>query len=186
MALSTMFSQDVFAHYGGAKRYGEKVQVWMGRAFVIAIAIVRYVLALALEGQKSIFDLAIRFGFSGFAALAPMMLAALFWRRSNKWGALAAVLWVVFCTGLLWWLQLHSNGLAPKPGEAPVPIFEGLGDLFLRTPMNVTVYGYMPVMFMCLGSAFWMILVSLLTPAPSRAVVAKFFPTSQSANRPSA
>jgi SSS family solute:Na+ symporter len=186
MALSTMFSQDVFAHYGGAKRYGEKVQVWMGRAFVIAIAIVSYVLALALEGQKSIFDLAIRFGFSGFAALAPMMLAALFWRRSNKWGALAAVLWVVFCTGLLWWLQLHSNGLAPKPGEAPVPIFEGLGDLFLRTPMNVTVYGYMPVMFMCLGSAFWMILVSLLTPAPSRAVVAKFFPTSQSANRPSA
>jgi len=39
MALSTMFSQDVFAHYGGAKKYGETVQVWMGRAFVIVIAI---------------------------------------------------------------------------------------------------------------------------------------------------
>lgn len=186
MALSTMFSQDIFAHYGGAKRYGEKVQVWMGRVFVIAIAVVSYVLALALEGQKSIFDLAIRFGFSGFAALAPVMLAALFWRRSNKWGALASVLWVVLCTGMLWWLQLHSNGLAPKPGQPPVPIFEGLGDLFLRTPMNVTVFGYMPVMFMCLGSAFWMILVSLLTPAPSRAVVAKFFPSIQPETRPSA
>jgi SSS family solute:Na+ symporter len=54
MALSTMFSQDVFAHYGGAKKYGENVQVWMGRAFVIVIAIVSYALALALEGQKSI------------------------------------------------------------------------------------------------------------------------------------
>jgi hypothetical protein len=87
---------------------------------------------------------------------------------------------------MLWWLQLHSNGLAPKQGQAPVPIFEDLGNLFLRTPMNVTVYGYMPVMFMCLGSAFWMILVSLLTPAPSRAVVAKFFPPSQSEIRPTA
>jgi Na+/proline symporter len=179
MALSTMFSQDVFAHYGGAKRFGEKVQVWMGRAFVIVIAIVSYALALALEGQKSIFDLAIRFGFSGFAALAPVMLAALFWRRSNKWGALAAVLWVVFTMSLLWWLQLHSDGIAPKPGQAPVPIFTELGKLFLRTPMNVTIFGYMPVMFMCIGSAFWMILVSLVTQAPSRATIEKFFPSSK-------
>jgi SSS family solute:Na+ symporter len=179
MALSTMFSQDVFAHYGGAKKYGETAQVWMGRAFVIVIAIVSYVLALALEGQKSIFDLAIRFGFSGFAALAPVMLAALFWRRSNKWGALAAVVWVVFTMVLLWWLQLHSNALAPKPGQPPVPIFAELGGLFLRTPMNVTIFGYMPVMFMCLGSAFWMALVSLLTPAPSRATIEKFFPSSK-------
>jgi solute:Na+ symporter, SSS family len=179
MALSTMFSQDVFAHYGGAMKYGENVQVWMGRAFVIFIAIVSYVLALALEGQKSIFDLAIRFGFSGFAALAPVMLAALFWRRSNKWGALAAVLWVVFTMALLWWLQLHSNGLAPKPGQPPVPIFAELGSLFLRTPMNVTIFGYMPVMFMCLGSVFWMALVSLLTPAPSRSTIEKFFPSSK-------
>jgi Na+/proline symporter len=107
-----------------------------------------------------------------------MMLAALFWRRSNKWGALAAVLWVVFSMVLLWWLQLHSNGIAPKPGQPPVPIFAGLGGLFLRTPMNVTIFGYMPVMFMCLGSAFWMALVSLLTPAPTRATLEKFFPPS--------
>ena len=180
MALSTMFSQDVFAHYGGVKKFGEKAQIWMGRAFVIVIAIVSYILALVLEGQKSIFDLAIRFGFSGFAALAPVMLAALFWRRSNKWGALAAVLWVVFSMALLWWLQLHSNTIAPKSGQPPVPIFAELGSLFLRTPMNVTIFGYMPVMFMCLGSVFWMALVSLLTPGPSPATIGKFFPASRS------
>jgi solute:Na+ symporter, SSS family len=172
-------SDDVFAHYGGAKKYGETVQVWMGRAFVIAIAIVSYVLALALEGQKSIFDLAIRFGFSGFAALAPVMLAALFWKRSNKWGALAAVLWVIVSMIFLWWLQLHSNGMAPKPGQPPVAIFPDLGGLFLRTPMNVTIHGYMPVMFMCLGSAFWMILGSQLSKVPSRATIEKFFPSSK-------
>jgi solute:Na+ symporter, SSS family len=179
MALSTMFSQDVFAHYGGAKKYGEKTQVWMGRVFVIAIAIVSYILALALEGQKSIFDLAIRFGFSGFAALAPVMLAALFWRRSNKWGALAAVLWVIVSMVFLWWLQLYSNGMAPKPGQPPVAVFPDLGGLFLRTPMNVTIHGYMPVMFMCLGSAFWMIVGSLLSRVPSRLTIEKFFPSSK-------
>lgn len=176
MALSTMFSQDVFAHYGGTKRYGEKMQVWMGRAFVVVIAVISYILALVLEGQKSIFDLAIRFGFSGFAALAPVMLAALFWRRSNKWGALAAVLWVVACMVFKWWLQSYSNGMAPKPGQPPVAIFPELGRLFLRTPSNVTIHGYMPVMFMCIGSALWIFVVSLLTKAPSAATVERFFP----------
>ena len=179
MALSTMFSQDVFAYYGGARKYGERVQVWMGRGFVIVIAIVSYILALALEGQKSIFDLAIRFGFSGFAALAPVMLAALFWRRSTKWGALAATLWVVVCMIFFWWLQTHSNGMAPKPGQPPVPVFESLGSLFLRSPSSVTVFGFMPVMFMCLGSALWMVGVSLLTRAPSLATLEKFFPSKQ-------
>lgn len=176
MALSTMFSQDVFAHYGGVRRYGEKAMVWMGRLFVIAIAVVSYALALTLKDVKSIFDLAIRFGFSGFAALAPVMLAALFWRRSTKWGALAAVLWVAATMIFLWWLQQYSNPLAPKPGQPPVNIFPALGSLFQRTPMNVTIHGYMPVMFMCLGSAALMGLVSRLTPPPSRATVEKFFP----------
>ena len=62
--------------------------------------------------------------------------------------------------------------------NAGVSTFAGLGGLFLRTPMNVTIFGYMPVMFMCLGSAFWMALVSLLTPAPTRATLEKFFPPS--------
>lgn len=176
MALSTMFSQDVFAHYGGAKKYGEKVQVWMGRAFVIVIAVVSYALALTLYGQKSIFDLAIRFGFSGFSAMAPIMLAALFWRRSNKWGALAAVLWVIAGMAFLWWLQVHSDDLAPARGQPPVRIFPSLGDLFLRTPVNVTIHGYMPVMFLCLGSVFWMVVGSLLTRAPSARTLEKFFP----------
>ena len=176
MALSTMFSQDVFAHYGGAKKYGEKVQVWMGRAFVIVIAVVSYVLALTLYGQKSIFDLAIRFGFSGFSAMAPIMLAALFWRRSNKWGALAAVLWVIAGMAFLWWLQVYSDDLAPARGQPPARIFPALGDLFLRTPVNVTIHGYMPVMFLCLGSVFWMVVGSLLTRAPSARTLEKFFP----------
>ena len=176
VALSTMFSQDVLAHDGGTKRYGEQAQVWMGMVFVIVIAVISYGLALMLEGQKSIFDLAIRFGFSGFAAPAPVMLAALFWRRSNQWGALAAVLWVVVSMAFLWWLQIHSQAMAPKPGQPPVPVFADLGQLFLRTPSNVTIFGFMPVMFMCFGSVFWVAAVSLLTRSPSKTTIEKFFP----------
>ena len=77
---------------------------------------------------------------------------------------------------VLWWLQIHSQSLAPKPGQPPVPIFAELGQLFLRTPSNVTIFGFMPVMFMCFGSVFWIVAVSLLTKPPSRTTLEKFFP----------
>ena len=115
MALSTILSQDVFAHYGGTKRYGEQAQVWMGRVFVIVIAVISYGLALMLEGQKSIFDLAIRFGFSGFAAPAPVMLAALFWRRCSG-GAVISGAPSRRCSGS--WCRCLSCGgsrFIPKP-----------------------------------------------------------------------
>ncbi len=37
LALSTMFTEDVFAYYGGKKRFGERAQVMIGRAFVIVL-----------------------------------------------------------------------------------------------------------------------------------------------------
>jgi SSS family solute:Na+ symporter len=176
MALCTMFTEDIFAYYGGKERFGEHAQVWTGRLFVVLLTLVAYLVALLLKDQKAIFDVAIRFGFTGFAALAPIMVAALFWRRSTKWGALASTLWVALGMLGIWALQEYSQPLAPVPGQPPVPIFPLLGDLFLRTPSQVTIYGFMPVVFLCLGSGAWMIGVSLLTRAPSRATLAKFFP----------
>lgn len=90
VALCAMFTEDVFAYYGGKERFGDKVQVWTGRTFVVAVTVVAYLIAIELKDKAGIFELAIRFAFSGFAALAPIMLAALFWKRSTKWGALAA------------------------------------------------------------------------------------------------
>jgi SSS family solute:Na+ symporter len=176
MALSTLFTEDLFRHHGGRARFGERAEVWCGRLFVIAIAAVAYSVALALKDWESIFDLSIRFGFSGFAALAPVMLAALFWRRSTAYGALAAAVWVAAGLAGLWWLQQHSNPIAPTPGHPPVPVFPALGRLFERTAANVTIAGYLPVVFLCLGSAFWMSLISILTPPPSAATLKKYFP----------
>jgi SSS family solute:Na+ symporter len=176
LALCTMFTEDVFAYYGGKERFGEKAQVWTGRAFVVGVTLVAYFIALELKDKAGIFELAIRFAFTGFAALAPVMVAALYWKRSNKWGALAAVLWVIVTMAGSWYLHNFSAGIAPQAGQPPVQIFPALGDLFLRTTGSVTMFGYLPVMFMCLGSTLLMWLVSVLTPPPSRTTVEKYFP----------
>ena len=145
------------------------------RAFILAVTTVAYLVALVTP--ESIFELAVRFAFSGFAAMAPVMVAALFWKRSTKYGALASTLWVAAWLVLTWYLQRISDGTAPKPGQPPAVLFAALGHLFERSTANVTVYGFLPVVPMVLGSAVLMILVSLLTPPPSQQTIDRYFST---------
>ena len=143
LALSTMFTEDVFTFYGGTARFGEKVQVQTGRAFVVILTIAAYV--IALRAPQSIFDLAVQYAFSGYAALSPLLVAALFWRRSTKWGALAVTLWVgsaVFYTA--------------------------------RVPGALAWFGLMPVVPMTMISCALMIVVSLATRAPSARTLARY------------
>jgi sodium/proline symporter len=91
LALSTMFTEDVFAFYGGRRRFGEAIQVRTGRIFVVVLTVVAYL--IALEMPQSIFDLATQYAFAGYAALSPLLVAALFWKGSTRWGALASTVW---------------------------------------------------------------------------------------------
>jgi len=91
LAVSTMFTKDVFVYYGGKDKYGERGSVFFARVFIVVVTVLAYIVALVTP--ESIFELAVRFAFSGFAAMAPVMIAALFWRRSTKHGALASTLW---------------------------------------------------------------------------------------------
>ena len=70
----------------------EKKQVLFGRVFVISILAITYILSLV--SNRSIFKLGV-WSFTGFASLLPVVLAALFWKRSTKQGAFASVLSVV-------------------------------------------------------------------------------------------
>ncbi len=150
LALSTMFTEDVFAYYGGRERFGEMAQVQIGRAFVVLVTLMAY--GIALVAQPGIFSLAVQYGFSGFAALSPLLVAALFWRRSTKWGALAVTVWTAATT--------VGSGLLPP---------------------TATVYGFMPVVPMVLGSCVLMVIVSLLTPAPSGTTIDRYFPARKAA-----
>jgi solute:Na+ symporter, SSS family len=182
LAVSTMFTKDVFAHYGGKRKYGEGGSVFFARAFIVFMTVIAYVVALITP--ESIFELAVRFAFSGFAAMAPVMVAALFWKRSTKYGALVSTLWVAACLALTWYLQKYSDGIAPKPGQPPVLIFPVLGQLFERTIANVTVYGFLPVVPMVLGSSVCMILGSLFSTPPSQATIERYFPPSRQSHEP--
>jgi SSS family solute:Na+ symporter len=174
LAISTMFTKDVFAHYGGKEKYGERGSVLFARSFIIFVTAIAYF--IALKTPESIFELAVRFAFSGFAAMSPVMIAALFWKRSTKYGALASTLWVAAWLLLTWFVQRASDPIAPKPGQPAVAIFSGLGHLFDRSTANVTVYGFLPVVPMVLGSAALMVIFSLITAPPSRATIEKYFP----------
>ena len=94
LALSTMFTKDIYQHYGGSKKFGEKGAVLFARIFIVLVTAGAFLVALELKDKQGIFEIAVRYAFSGFAAMAPVMVAALFWKRSTKWGALASTLFV--------------------------------------------------------------------------------------------
>jgi len=170
LALSTMFTEDVFAHYGGKRRYGEMAQVKLGRAFVVLVTLVAYV--VALWAPANIFSLATQYGFSGYAALSPMVFAALFWKRSTKWGALAVTLWsagAVIATAIF-----QATVAPPSPGQSLPVLAVGGWDLISRTGTGTAVLGFAPVMPMVFVSIALMWLVSTVTRPPSAATIARY------------
>jgi SSS family solute:Na+ symporter len=171
LALSTMFTEDVFAFYGGKRRFGEAVQVQTGRIFIILITLFAY--AVALRAPESIFELAIQYGFSGFAAMSPLLISALFWKGSTKWGAFAVTLWVALTVAAVAIFQATVPAPAPP---APTVIWSlGGTEVLSRTPGGTAVFGFMPVVPMVLGSALLMWVVSLATRKPAPSTLARYF-----------
>jgi SSS family solute:Na+ symporter len=172
LALSTMFTEDVFAYYEGKARFGESVQVQTGRAFVVLLTIVAY--AIALRVPQSIFDLASQFAFAGYAALSPLLIAALCWRGSTKWGALASTLWAGGAVAAIAIVQT----MIPPPAGPPVVLWAaGSTDIIVRGAAGVTVLGFLPVVPMTIVSALLMWAVSLATRKPSTDTIARYFRT---------
>jgi SSS family solute:Na+ symporter len=166
LALSTMFAEDIFAYYGGRKRFGEAAQVLTGRVFVVVLTLIAY--GIALTSPQSIFDLAVQYAFSGYSALMPLMVAALFWRRSTKWGALACTLWTA---GSVIAIAIFQS-VVTTPG-----VIWKLGnwEVLTRTPAGTAIFGLLPVVPMVLVSALLMWVVSRLTQPPSRAAINRYF-----------
>ncbi len=174
LALSTMFTEDVFAYYGGKARFGDAAQVQTGRVFVIVLTLFAYL--IALESPETIFSLAVQYAFTGYAALSPLLVAALFWKRSTKWGALASAVWVAVAVAGIAIIQ--SAIPAPAPGanaETVVWSFLGL-DVITRAPSGTAVLGLMPVVPVTLVSALIMAVVSWSTSKPSAATLRRYFP----------
>ncbi len=146
LCLGTIFTNDIVLH-NSKKRRSDKEIVKIARMFVIGIVVLTYILSLVLY-DKSVFDLAV-WCFSGFAALTPLVLAALYWKGATKLGAFASVI----ATVIAWAYFFHKSGYG---GE-------------------YTVNHIMPAAICWVVGAVVMIVVSLITPKPSSATLRKFF-----------
>ena len=89
LAASSSVSQDLLQDFLGIK-LSNKAAMIAARVTVIAIAVVGVV--LAWDPNSSVFRV-VSFAWAGFgAAFGPAMLLSLFWKRSNRQGALAGMI----------------------------------------------------------------------------------------------
>lgn len=121
-----------------------KRSMQVARFSVIAISVVGTI--IALNPNSSVFNI-VSFAWAGFgAAFGPVMLLGLFWRRANKQGALAGMI-----SGgsmvFIWKFALRPLGAAWN-------IYELLPAFIVACAVNV--------------------IVSLLTPAPGKAITGTF------------
>lgn len=143
LATSSSVSQDLGNDFLKRDFSGKRGMI-VARAVMVGISLIAAF--LARDPDSSVFRV-ISFAWAGFgAAFGPVMLMALFWKRSNKWGALAGM--VVGGVMVFVWKFL----IAP------------LGGVW-------AIYELLPA-FLC--SLVAIVVVSLLTPAPEQSVVQIF------------
>lgn len=88
LAAASSISQNLVQETFRVK-LSEKASVWLARISVLAISVVA--VFLASDPNSSVFQI-VSFAWAGFgAAFGPVILFALFWRRTNKWGAIAGM-----------------------------------------------------------------------------------------------
>ena len=177
LALSTMFTEDIFAFYQGTARFGHSMQILTGRIFVVAVTAIAYLIALQIP--QTIFDVATQYAFAGYASLAPLLIAALFWKDSTKWGALASTLWTAVAVAGVAAVQTAIP--APAPGAMTVVWAIGESAIVTRGAAGTFVLGFLPVVPMTLISGALMAVVSMATKHTSRpasATLVRYFPSS--------
>lgn len=143
LAAASGISEDIAKGVFGVK-LSEKKTMRIARCTVIAISAVAAI--LALNPDSKVFDI-VSFAWAGFgASFGPVVLMALFWKRSNAWGAMAGMI-----TGgamvFIW-----KYGIAK------------LGGIF-------AIYELLPAF---IAACIMIVVVSLLTPKPSKEIVDTF------------
>ena len=143
LAAASSVSQDLMQDFFHVK-LTEKTTMVVARITVLVIAIIS--IFLAWDPNSSVFRV-VSFAWAGFgAAFGPVMLFALFWKRSNKWGALAGMV---------------SGGIMVFVWKYLVAPIGGAWSIYELLPAFLVA---------CVA----IVVVSLLTPAPEKAIVDEF------------
>lgn len=144
LVTASSISEDIFKKYI-RKEATDAEMIKVGRLSVVAIALIAMV--IAIDPESSVFGL-VSYAWAGLgASFGPVIIASLFWRRANKWGAIAGM--VTGAVSVVAWTQIA--------GISQAAIF----DLYEIVPA-----------FLLSGLAIFV--VSLLTEAPEEAILAEY------------
>lgn len=147
LVTSSAISEDIFK--GTIKKNAsEKSALWVGRIAVIAVAVIAFL--IALDPNSSIMGL-VSDAWAGFgAAFGPVVLLALFWKRSTLPGAISGMA-VGALTVILWDYPPFVNG----------------ETIYAATGLYSLVVGFALALVVN-------VVVSLLTKKPSDEIVKEF------------
>ena len=143
LAASSSVSENILKGFFKIN-ISEKMQIAIARISVVLISIVAAF--IARNPDSSVFNI-VSFAWAGFGAVfGPVVLFALFWRRSNMWGALAGML---------------SGGVMVFIWKYAIRPMGGLLDIYELLPAFIV-------------ASLAIVIVSLLTKAPDKEVVEEF------------
>jgi len=143
LAASSSVSENLIKRFVW-KNIGNKAQMWLARAMMLVIAFIGTI--LAWNSESSVFHI-VSFAWAGFgAAFGPVILFALFWKRTTKWGAFAGIL---------------SGGTSVFVWKYLIRPIGGAFDIYELLPAFII-------------SAIAITVVSLLTAKPDRKVTETF------------
>ena len=143
LAASSAVSENLFNQVFKIKT-NEKTAMLIARITVVVIAIVGIV--IAWDPNSSVFQI-VSFAWAGFgAAFGPVVLTALFWKRTTKWGAFAGI----FAGGAMVFIWKF--------------LVRPLGGLF-------NIYELLPAFIVALVA---IVVVSILDKKPSQEIIDEF------------
>jgi Na+/proline symporter len=133
LSVTHLVTDDLLPRF---RKVSSQQAVFWGRLLLLVFAAIAYYIALVRPA--AILSIA-AFAFSGFSVMLPVMIAALYWPRTNKYGAAAALI-IPAVTLHLWYLDVLPSW---------------------------TAFGFMPVFPAFVLAIIILVGVSYLTPAPS-------------------
>ncbi len=143
LAASSSVSENLIKRFVW-KNISKNMQMWVARLTTLVIALIAMI--IAWNPDSSVFEI-VSFAWAGFgAAFGPLILSALFWKRTNKWGALAGII---------------SGGVMVFVWKY---VIAELGGVF-------AIYELLPAFVI---SLLCIIVVSLITPAPEKEIKEEF------------
>ena len=148
LAIGSMFTNDIAIEMLGRRKLSDAQVIRTGRLVVAAVATTAYL--FSLSEPRSVFTLGV-WCFSGYAALFPVAVAAIYWKRATAAGAVASVATTV-ALGLAFFVDSGFGAESPY--------------LFL---------GMLPAATMVAASTAVLVAVSLATAPPSHGTIRKFF-----------